>query len=277
MSKKEKNIQGQELFNNFYQSIYQQRWQCIKDAFEKEVLYHKFTIKNHNVPAEEEYFLDKASFFAASQLPLDNAKNILDMCAAPGGKSLVIASRMNKDATLICNERSADRRNRLIKNINIQLPEEIKNRINVTGYDGAMMCQKERDKFDAIFLDAPCSSERHVYNSITHLLQWSNARTKNLSFTQWSLLSSAFLMLKQNGYLVYATCSLSPYENDTVIKKLLKKYSCAAVVNELNEFDNEYFNDIFIEKTQYGFSILPDKSNGAGPIYFSLVKKLNIK
>lgn len=287
MGKKEK-LNGAEGFNTYYSQIYGERWNNIKNAFTNESAYTKFEIKGHDVPQEEIYFLDKASFFAASILPLENASTILDMCAAPGGKSLVIASRMEDNATLVCNERSAERRNRLIKNLKLQLPESIYSRTSVTGYDGSLLCRNNREVYDRIFLDAPCSSERHVFNSLPHLQQWTAARTKNLSFTQWSLLSSAFLLLKENGILVYATCSLSPEENDKVVEKLLKKYKNAEIlpfdakhldahslgVNSLEVSDLINELELVVEKTSVGYHILPDVSKDAGPIYFSLVKKI---
>lgn len=271
MGKKDKLV-GEEGFNNYYSQIYGERWNDIKNAFSNEPAYTKFEIEGHKIPDEELYFMDKASFFAASILPLENGSKILDMCAAPGGKSLVIASRMEDDASLVCNERSAERRNRLLKNLKVQLPASIFQRTSVTGYDGSLLCRNNREIYDRIFLDAPCSSERHVYNSLPHLQQWTAARTKNLSFTQWSLLSSAFLLLKENGILIYATCSLSPEENDKVVEKLLKKYKNAELL-PLVDSDLAEKLDLVVEKTSAGYHILPDKSKDAGPIFFSLVKK----
>ena len=105
------------------------------------------------------------------------------------------------------------------------MPENINNNIQITGNDGSLICKKTDKKFDSILLDAPCSSERHVYNSPKHLEQWTASRVKNLSFTQWSLLSSAFLSLKEEGFILYSTCALAQEENDGVVKKLLKKYA----------------------------------------------------
>jgi 16S rRNA C967 or C1407 C5-methylase (RsmB/RsmF family) len=253
----------------------------LKESFSLEPLYATFKFENC-----EPYYLDAASVFASSCLPLENSLNILDMCAAPGGKSLILASRMFYDSSLVCNERSAERRNRLCTVVKESLPEEINSRIQITGNDGALICKKTDKKFDSILLDAPCSSERHVYNSPKHLEQWTASRVKNLSFTQWSLLSSAFLSLKDEGYILYSTCALAEEENDGVIKKLLKKYAKSSsdeykISIEQIDFENSLKNlpscvqipDLIIEKTEFGYQILPDKNRGAGPIYFSLIKK----
>ena len=240
-------------------------------------MYSEFVIEQCNP-----YYLDLGSLFAASVLPLENAEQILDMCAAPGGKSLVLASRMKDNAYLTCNERSQDRRNRLINVLNQSLTSSINNRITITASDGALICKKITKKFDSILLDAPCSSERHVFNAEKYLEQWTAARIKNLSFTQWSLLSSAFLLLNENGYLLYSTCALSPTENDGVIQKLIKKYDNCQIENIDIEKIKELLKNVkniellVPERTTYGYHILPDKSSGAGPMYFCLIKKTPI-
>ena len=273
-------LSGKESFEQYYSSVYGQRWNHLKESFSLEPLYATFKFENC-----EPYYLDAASVFASSCLPLENSTDILDMCAAPGGKSLILASRMSEDSALVCNERSAERRNRLCTVVKESLSEEINSRIQITGNDGALICKKTDKKFDSILLDAPCSSERHVYNSPKHLDQWTASRVKNLSFTQWSLLSSAFLSLNDTGYILYSTCALAKDENDGVIQKLLKKYSKSQEdfkikVCKIN-FSDIYKNlpsqveipELIIEETEFGYQILPDKNRGAGPIYFSLIHK----
>ena len=273
-------LSGKESFEQYYSSLYGKRWDDLKESFSLEPLYATFKFDNC-----EPYYLDSASVFASSCLPLENSSNILDMCAAPGGKSLILSSRMTDDSSLVCNERSAERRNRLCTVVKESLPEEINSRIQITGNDGALICKKTDKKFDSILLDAPCSSERHVYNSPKHLEQWTASRVKNLSFTQWSLLSSAFLSLNDSGYILYSTCALAKDENDGVIQKLIKKYSKSQEDFKIEvckiDFSYIYKNlpnqvqipELIIEPTEFGYQILPDKNRGAGPIYFSLIKK----
>ena len=127
---------------------------------------------------------------------------------------------------------------------------------------------------------------------IKYLEQWTPSRIKTVSMEQWALLSCAFRLLKKNGFLLYATCALCPQENDGVVSKLLKKFPDVNIASK--DFMKEIFDlnrksikaDIscpqdfsledyfsFAEKTEFGFHILPDKSFGAGPLYFSLIKK----
>ena len=289
MSKKNGNapaqkLKGEEGFENYYSSIYGQRWQEIKEAFCQENVYARIFSEG-----KEDYFLDPASLFAAFQLPLDNASRILDMCAAPGGKSLVLAHRMNSDAFLHSNERSPARKARLAQVCSSSLDTEIFERIKITNYDGALMCKKESQTYDAILLDAPCSSERHVMLDKKYLDMWTENRIKSLAMEQWALISSAYRLMAPGAFLLYSTCAITPKENDAVVERLLKKFDDTYLVfdekgikpsidlQKVSSFavsqGNFKLEDLKPEKTPFGYHILPDKASGAGPIWFSLIGK----
>lgn len=266
MGKKDKKIiSGSEAFDAFYSELFGERW-----AFLKEALLGAASQCGYETGLLKPYYLDKGSVRAARTLPLENAEKIADFCAAPGGKSLILASTMSQSATLVSNERSRERKNRLQKVLDEHLEESVRSRVSVSGFDASCWCNYEREAYDRILLDAPCSSERHVLADEKYLAQWSKARIRNLAVTQWSLLSSAFLVLKKGGYMVYSTCALAPAENDSVVARLLKKYPEAQIVS-LKEEDEYGLCDG--EKTEYGIHVLPDRQGGAGPLYFSLIYK----
>lgn len=268
--------QGGAAFNEYYEKLFGARWSTLKNALLEETSHIKLQIENG-----KPYFLDAASVFAAYQLPLEGAFSILDMCAAPGGKSLVIASRMEDEATLVCNERSMPRRQRLVQTCRESLPEKIVSRLKITASDGALLCKIQNACYSRILLDAPCSSERHILNDEKYLNLWTEARIKTLSMEQWALLSSAYRLLEEGGVLVYSTCALTPFENDEVIRRLLKKFSDATIVYDVkNSAEDERLCGMLdkqinlqLERTEFGFHILPDNNDGAGPIWFSIVKK----
>lgn len=269
---KKQKLSGKEGFETYYSAIFGERWNQLKKALLSEANPVEYKIED-----KESYFLDVGSVMAARALPLKNASTILDLCAAPGGKTLVLASCMEKNASLLSNERSPQRKLRLKHTVENCLPEEIQNCVQVICKDGATLCTYESNRFDRILLDAPCSSERHVLLDENYLKDWSPSRIKTLSVAQWALISSAWRMLNDGGFLLYSTCALNETENDLIIGKLLKKFDNAKVCQEL-EYSNvsEFCSCAFpeAEKTKYGFHILPDFCNGAGPLYYCLLQKV---
>lgn len=292
MQKKDKAIlKGALGFNEYYSKLFGARWETLKNALLKENNLASWSaagitsnnskeITSCHASAEPlkiaPYFLDAASITAAASLPLCGAKNILDMCASPGGKSLVISSIMERDATLTCNEKSYERKCRLVRVLDEYCLPDVRQRINVTCEDGAVLCKKKDLLYDRILLDAPCSSERHVIKDSKYLNLWSPARIKTLSLTQWALLSSAFRLLKQGGFILYSTCALNNLENDDVIFRLLKKFPESARIVERQCCNVSKWTPCTLpegERTKYGFHILPDKTS-FGPIYYSLIQKI---
>ncbi len=269
---------GAEGFEQYYGQLYGDRWQALKESFAGEGSAVEYKIPG----SQQSYFLDSASVLAALCLPLENAENLLDLCAAPGGKTLVLASRMPQDAKLSSNERSPERKHRLATVVQTCLPAEISERVITSCSDGATWCTRQSECFDHILLDAPCSSERHVIADPKYLNTWSPSRIRTVTTEQWALLSSAYRLLSPQGILLYSTCALCPEENDGMIERLYKKFNKDGSAFSLLEPDPD-LNEVSafapsltlpgFEKTQYGYMIMPDRQNGAGPIYFSIIRK----
>ncbi|MFN8791973.1 MAG: RsmB/NOP family class I SAM-dependent RNA methyltransferase [Bdellovibrionales bacterium] len=212
-----------------------------------------------------EYFMDPASLLMARALPLEGVEKVLDMCAAPGGKSLVLISRLPDSAEIICNEPSGSRRESLTKVIQNYVPRDRREKVWVRGQDGAQYGLKMPAQFDAILVDAPCSGEAHLLENQKEMQNWSPKRSEGLAIKQYSLLSSAWSALKPGGSLVYSTCSISPLENDGVIEKLLKKKKDAVeILKPELEIEPEW--------TRHGFQYFPDQF-GFGPLYGCCLRK----
>jgi 16S rRNA (cytosine1407-C5)-methyltransferase len=276
---------GAEAFRERYAEIYGTRWADLEEA----LLAPANSIPFRAAAGCEPYYLDSASVFAAQSLIMpqsaedtaaedtaaedtaaeDTSPRVLDACAAPGGKSIVLASRLAAEcgagAHLVANELSSDRRRRLSDVLDRHLPPELRARVELSARDAASLCRSRPEAFDAILLDAPCSSERHVLADPRALEQWSPARSRNLAVRQWALLSSAFLMLKPGGSLVYSTCALAPEENQDVVARLDDKYG------GLFAFDTPSCDRG--ESAGPGIIILPDRSGGAGPLFVCRIKK----
>ena len=258
MSRKE---DGSILFEKMYESLYKDRWPQLRDALLK-----KSTPKALDDWNEKPYYMDEASIVAANLLPIKDGDRILDMCAAPGGKSLVLALKMGSNSSLICNDRSASRRNRLHKVLNDHVIASVRERITVTSHDASKWALYEKDTYDAILLDAPCSSERHVLQDPSYLTKFSKNRTKMLSIQQFAMLCSALDAVKIGGYILYSTCSIHSGENEEVIAKLEKKRE--------GRYSVEPLDDFFGEPLSYGKIILPDVNNNLGPLYVCLLRRL---
>ena len=248
-------------FEQFYQSLYAERWATLREALLK---------TNNPIPFSNTlscpYFLDEGSVIAADQLPVSDSDTVLDMCAAPGGKSLILASKLKERGLLVCNDRSSTRRNRLHTVLAEHLSKETMERIRVTSHDATRWALYERDQYDAILLDAPCSSERHVLQNSKALATWSPARTKHLAIQQFAMLASALEAVKIGGYVLYSTCSISPAENEEVIAKLEKRRA--------GRYEEIHTSVPFAERRHYGSIILPDTAEGRGPLYFCLLRRL---
>lgn len=280
MTKRERSgTRGEEGFRLRYAELFGERWPALESALAAAGDALPFVAAAGRPP----YYLDSASVFAASCLDIPEGSEpgaavldacaasiqVLDACAAPGGKSLVLAARLPEGARLLANELSSDRRRRLVEVLGEHLTPELRARVEVSGRDAAAMCRGNEGRFDAILLDAPCSSERHVLADPRALADWSPSRVKSLAMRQWALLSSALIMLKAGGCLVYSTCSLSPEENDLVVARAAARYG------EALRFDRpSYEGPGRAEASDYGLSILPDAAEGAGPMYVCRMRKI---
>lgn len=249
-------------FFDYYQNLFGDRWPALLESLKGEGCAMELRFGEGLEP----YYLDEASVFAARALGVEPGDDVLDMCAAPGGKTLVLASMLKGEGSLQSNDRSPDRRLRLSHVIENSLPPEWRANIRVSGYDGVKFGLHKKESFDKVLLDAPCSSDRHVLNSPSHLEVWSAKRVKRLSVEQGSLLASAVDSLKWGGAVVYVTCALSPMENDDVVRKILKKRPSMEV---------EEIPDLLpgAERTEFGGHMLPDRSEGRGPIYCAKLVK----
>lgn len=271
-----KKLCGAAGFNRYYQELYGSRWELLRTS----LLAAAYPVV-YNPGGKKPYCLDRASIAAAASLPLSGAGTILDLCAAPGGKTLILASLMDSNAVLVANERSAARKQRLTVVCADCLPSDIRMHVRITCSDGARWCLTQHECYDRILLDAPCSSERHVLANQTYLDQWSPARIKTVAMEQWALLSSAFRLLVPGGFLLYSTCALTPAENDDMVERLLKKFENASSVfnGSMPPVCNEKVASFCTEKlpvpelTKYGAQILPDRQSGSGPLYYSLLTK----
>lgn len=145
---------------------------------------------------------------------------VLDLAAAPGGKSLQIAAALGEAGLVISNDVVMDRVQALVAN----LERAGALNIGVTMYNGNRFGNLLPNTFDRVLLDAPCTGEGTVRKDRLALERWSPRAIEKMTHLQAPLAASAFKALKPGGTLVYSTCTLSPEENEGIVDSLLKRF-----------------------------------------------------
>ena len=165
------------------------------------------------------YPMNPSSMLAVDALAPEPGEEVLDLAAAPGGKTVALAARMRNTGRIAAVEVVKGRFHRLRANLE---------RCGVTNAqlylaDGRTIGRKVPERFDRVLLDAPCSSEARVRfdDPATHA-HWKPRKIREASVKQAGLLRSAYRALKPGGLLVYCTCSFAPEENELVVSRLLK-------------------------------------------------------
>tara|TARA_Y100000310_G_scaffold339022_1_gene430388 strand:+ start:15858 stop:16790 length:933 start_codon:yes stop_codon:yes gene_type:complete len=144
---------------------------------------------------------------------------VLDMCASPGSKASQIAAMMKNKGILVANDYKTLRMKPLSMNLQ---------RCGVTNAVTTLMEGRWfKESFDKILVDAPCSGTGTIRKSLKTLRIWNPDMIRRLSAQQKQLISKGFECLKENGTMVYSTCSLEPEEDEAVIDFLLNKHENA--------------------------------------------------
>ena len=158
------------------------------------------------------YIQDPSTLLAACKLGAQPDETILDLCAAPGGKTTFIAQQMNNEGRIVAHDSFADR---------LKLIRENCTRLGVTCATATATFNFEPSTFDRILVDAPCSNTGVMRRRVD--LRWliQLPEIERLRTTQLVLLKQAATVLKPGGILVYSTCSLEPEENSEVVKEFL--------------------------------------------------------
>ena len=163
------------------------------------------------------YIQEPSAMSVAACLDIKENDYVLDMCGAPGGKTCYVASRLSNEGLMIANDISKLRASILSSNIE---RFGLKNTI-VTNCDPLKM--KFKSFFDKIILDAPCSGEGMFRKDNEAQQEWSYEHTVTCSVRQLEILNSAKTCLKENGVLVYSTCTYNKRENEGVITKFIEE------------------------------------------------------
>jgi NOL1/NOP2/sun family putative RNA methylase len=147
-------------------------------------------------------------------------ETVCDLAAAPGSKTTQMAALMNNTGEIVANDRSKIRLHKLVANLKMQGVANVRTSLA----DGKMLWKRFPEYFDKMLVDVPCSLEgRFIANEPKSYDGWSVRKVQMLGVLQQHLLRSAVSATKPGGIIVYATCTLSPEENEQVIDWILDK------------------------------------------------------
>lgn len=208
------------------------------------------------------YYVQEASSMFIEQVwnaipKTDSPLCVLDLCAAPGGKSTHLLSLLDKNSLLVSNE--------IIANRNAVLRENI----TKWGCPNSVVTQNKPEDFtklasffDVVFVDAPCSGEGMFRKDKNARAEWSEQNVAMCATRQTNIIEYAINCLKPGGFLVYSTCTFEPKENDNQIELALEKYGVKSIPLQ---FDG-------VQQTSFGLQFFPHKNKGEG-FYIALMQK----
>ena len=206
------------------------------------------------------YMQEPSSMLPVSSVDFDGDELVLDLCAAPGGKSGQIAEKI-PFGTLLANEINNDRAKILRQNI-----ERL-------GYKNVIITNSEPKKieklgaiFDIVLVDAPCSGEGMFRKDENAINEWNASSPHSNATRQLLLLDSASKLVKDGGKIIYSTCTFNEYEDENVIEEFLNSHQ------DFSEIEaNARVND-FTLKAKHGRKLFPHIAPGEGQYMCVLVR-----
>ena len=165
---------------------------------------------------------------------------VLDLCAAPGGKSTALGAKLKGEGVLVSNDISNSRAKALLKNI------------EMFGITNALVTSEPSDKladrfegyFDKILVDAPCSGEGMFRKQHAIVKNWEQYGTEYYAKLQREILPSAVKMLRPGGELLYSTCTFSPLEDEDTVSYILNRFPEMKLVPLCDEAKMKALKDV---------------------------------
>jgi len=189
------------------------------------------------------YVQEPAAMAPAECIDINPDWIILDMCAAPGGKSTQLKNKLGKNGVLISNEIIPSRCKILTGNIERL---GLKNTVT-TCLDSSKIANVFPNTFDLIMVDAPCSGEGMFRKDENAIDEWSIENVKKCAVRQAEILENAVKALKSGGYIIYATCTFSLEENEMTVDNFLNNHPDFEILEVKDDVKNHTCDGILFE------------------------------
>lgn len=231
------------------------------------------------------YLMDGASLLPVLALDLKPGVRMLDVCSAPGGKSLIALQTLYPDA-IVCNDSSISRTNR-IKNVFKQYLFDFDEKwiktgkIRISCADARYMGMGE--EYDRVLVDVPCTTDRHSVNEDDNNIFKADRIKERLKLPelQSEILFNALQMVSVGGTVVYSTCSLSPIQNDGVVhmalKRLWEETKIEMVVKDMTMALRQVkhvYKMASPRLMKFGHQVVPNSMQNFGPSYFCKLQRI---
>ena len=211
------------------------------------------------------YIQEPAAMVPVESIEIEKDWKVLDLCAAPGGKSSQIKNKLGENGVLVSNEIVPSRCKILTGNV-----ERMGFKNVITTCASPQKLAKEFSQtFNMIMVDAPCSGEGMFRKEEIAIDEWSPENVKMCAERQAEILDCAASMVKVGGYIVYSTCTFSLEENEMMVDAFLQKYpdfELAPVTEKVrkNTADGIKFDGCKCENIHYTRRCYPHKTKGEG-------------
>ncbi|KAM7379095.1 hypothetical protein PAMP_004669 [Pampus punctatissimus] len=228
------------------------------------------------------YLMDAASVLPCLALDVHEGHNVLDLCAAPGGKTLALLQTQSIEF-LCVNDASVSRTKRLRKVLHSYIPKQLltNEKLRITSFDGTQWGEIERNTFDRVLVDVPCTTDRHSLMEDDNNI-FSKNRTgerRNLPHLQLELLLAGIEAACPGGEIVYSTCTLSQIQNMSVVEQAIylarENHGIQLQVVDLRPLTHIFkktFN--FAPDLHVGEMVIPHLAANFGPIYMCKLRRL---
>ena len=212
------------------------------------------------------YIQEPAAMIPVESIDIEPDWKVLDLCAAPGGKSSQIKNKLGENGVLVSNEIVPSRCKILTGNMERM---GFKNVVTTCMHPQKLVKTFPENYFDMIMVDAPCSGEGMFRKEEIAIDEWTPENVKMCAERQTEILDCAVKMLKDGGYIVYSTCTFSLEENEMMVDSFLEKYPEFELVPTTERVtkstsDGVTFDGCKCENIHYTRRCYPHKTKGEG-------------